>query len=303
MIAVGTIGRLRVGLTPNRAMGFRGPLDLFGATGASFSTRRLRGGYAGASMRVRRSSDNAEIDIQFTPSGDLDTVALMAHCGAGSGFVTTWYDQSGNSRDVSQATAASQPRIVLNGVLNTINGKPAVFFNSVAMILFNNTAFLYSQGSAMANVVMSSGATIDRRVVSEGSSTSGNPIYSLIQNHLTTPLNSSAYIRNTAASVVFNSSTTVLVDAFNSTPTVASHIDTGTSIAGYMNGTAGASTAYTRSGSVPLDRFAIGGLMRSSSSSFLGGNLCEVITSEVPSDASRQTLERNQGAFFGVTVA
>lgn len=67
------------------------------------------------SIRVRRSSDNAEQDIGFT--GDvLDTASLATFVGANSAFVVTFYDQTGNGEDATQATAGSQPRIVNAGV-------------------------------------------------------------------------------------------------------------------------------------------------------------------------------------------
>ena len=46
------------------------------------------------------------------------------------GFVETWYDQSGNSNDGTQATASLQPKIVDAGSLITMNGKPAFQFTS-----------------------------------------------------------------------------------------------------------------------------------------------------------------------------
>jgi hypothetical protein len=45
------------------------------------------------------------------------------------GYVTQWYDQSGNNRHATQTTASSQPLIVSSGSLVTENGKPAVSFN------------------------------------------------------------------------------------------------------------------------------------------------------------------------------
>lgn len=66
-------------------------------------------------IRVRRSSDNTEQDIGF--SGDsLDVSALLAFVGAGSGYVTTIYDQTGGGKHFTQATTVSQPRIVNAGV-------------------------------------------------------------------------------------------------------------------------------------------------------------------------------------------
>jgi hypothetical protein len=85
------------------------PLALDNLTSAAaYSTRRLRTAYAGPLVRVRRSSDNAEADIGYGADGWLDEAALLAHVGAGDGFVTTWYDQSGNGRDATQTTAATR---------------------------------------------------------------------------------------------------------------------------------------------------------------------------------------------------
>jgi hypothetical protein len=98
---------------------------------------------------VRRSSDNLERDIYGTFRGDLDLAALTSFVGANSGFVTTWYDQSGTGRHATQATAASQPRIVNAGAVETVNGKPAVYFatsndlrlNSVVDVDMVNSSF------------------------------------------------------------------------------------------------------------------------------------------------------------------
>ena len=81
---------------------------------AAYSLRALGGGDPMVA-RVRRSSDDAEKD--FTAS-DLNGGALVGWVGSGNdGFITTWYDQSGNSNDATQSTAASQPKIVDAGVL------------------------------------------------------------------------------------------------------------------------------------------------------------------------------------------
>jgi hypothetical protein len=101
-------------------------LDQFSGAAAAYSLRRLRNAYTGSCIRVRRSSDNAELDIGFTSTGVLDTVALLAHVGAGDGFVTTIYDQSGNARNFTQTSGGNQPRIVLAGVVDTKNGNPCI---------------------------------------------------------------------------------------------------------------------------------------------------------------------------------
>ena len=77
-------------------------------------------------VRVRRSSDNTE---QNFSAAEITDGTLTTFTGANDGFVTTWYDQSGNNQDVSQATADQQPQVVSNGVVVLNNGKPSCIFN------------------------------------------------------------------------------------------------------------------------------------------------------------------------------
>jgi hypothetical protein len=115
---------------------FTGLLDTYtGAAVAYSAARRLSGTYTGSLIRVRRSSDNAEQDIGYTAGNVLDESALTTFVGANNGFVTTWYDQSGNANNATQSTAANQPKIVSSGVVNTqaglSSGRPALSFDSV----------------------------------------------------------------------------------------------------------------------------------------------------------------------------
>jgi hypothetical protein len=100
-------------------------LDDYPNAYTAYSFRKLRTAYTGDCIRVRRSNDNIETNIGFTSSGVLDTTALLTFTGSNTGFVTTWYDQSGNSRNAIQATVGNQPRIVISGVLQSTNGFPA----------------------------------------------------------------------------------------------------------------------------------------------------------------------------------
>jgi len=103
-------------------------LDLYPSAAAAYSLRKLRTAYTGNAIRVRRSSDNAEQDIGFV-NNVLDTSSLTTFCGGTNGFVTTWYDQSGNVRDIIQTTAANQPQIVSSGSVILENAKPCLKFD------------------------------------------------------------------------------------------------------------------------------------------------------------------------------
>ena len=82
--------------------------------------------YTGDAIRVRRSTDNAELNIGFI-GGELDTQTLTTFCGSANGFVSVWFDQSGNGNDATQTTTANQPKVYdsVTGVLLE-NAKPII---------------------------------------------------------------------------------------------------------------------------------------------------------------------------------
>lgn len=105
---------------------------------AAYSMRRLRSDYSGALVRIRRSSDSTESDFGAGYAW-LDWNAILAFIGAGDGFATTFYDQSGSGRNLLQATAAAQPQIILAS-----NGRPALLFDGVDDFM-QTAAFTASQ--------------------------------------------------------------------------------------------------------------------------------------------------------------
>jgi hypothetical protein len=113
-------------------------------------------------------------DIGANVFGELDTVALAAHCGSNDGFVSKWYDQSGNSNDATQATTANMPKIYdgTTGVV-TENGKPAVDFDGSND---NLTSAAYDQATATAILVQTNDTTndVDRAWPVKGYTTNKN---------------------------------------------------------------------------------------------------------------------------------
>ena len=104
-------------------------LDTYEGAAAAYSLRRLRSAYTGPAVRVRRASNNDELDIYFNRDGSLDTATLEAFCAGTDGFVKVWYDQGQGGNDAEQTSTASQPQIVSSGSVVTENGKPAVYFD------------------------------------------------------------------------------------------------------------------------------------------------------------------------------
>jgi hypothetical protein len=123
---------------------FTGLLDTYSGGAAAYSLRKLRAGYTGSAIRVRRASDNTEQNIGFV-NNVLDTASLTSFCSGTDGFVTTWYDQSGNGRNATQTTAANQPQIVSGGSVILENAKPCVNFNGSKTL---NTSLISSSTEA-----------------------------------------------------------------------------------------------------------------------------------------------------------
>ena len=90
---------------------------------AAYSVKRLSEFYLGPIVNIRRSTDNATQDFFGDMYGTLGTnsngggIYINSWLGAASGFVTTWFDQSGNGRHATQTTDSLQPQIKPNGIL------------------------------------------------------------------------------------------------------------------------------------------------------------------------------------------
>jgi hypothetical protein len=127
-------------------------LDTYSGAAAAYSLRRIGpSGYFGPAIRVRRDSDNTLRDIGFTSDGQLDTVGLLDFVGVtGSGFVNTWYDQSGNSRNLSQATNVNQPLVSISGSIVVQDIKPALSFNGSRRLSYTSNATFLSNVSVFS---------------------------------------------------------------------------------------------------------------------------------------------------------
>ena len=112
-------------LNPVKPPAFTGLLNDYSGAAAAYSLRLLDNTYTGDAIVVRRASDNTTQAIGFV-NNELDTTSLESFCSGTDGFVTTWYDQSGNSNDAAQTTSSAQPQIVSSGSTILENGKASI---------------------------------------------------------------------------------------------------------------------------------------------------------------------------------
>lgn len=103
--------------------------SIYGQAWGVWSLRKIVPNYGGPCLRLRRSSDNAEIDIGF--SGNYcDQAAILSFCDSGNCFA--WlYDQSPRRNNMIPTSASAWPQLVTAGVINP-NG---LYFNGTASFL------------------------------------------------------------------------------------------------------------------------------------------------------------------------
>jgi hypothetical protein len=257
---------------------------------AAYSLRKLRAAYTGSAIRVRRSSDNAELDIGFTANSDLDTAALLAHVGSGDGFVTTWYDQSGNGRNAVQATANLQPRIVSNGVIQTQNGRATVVQTATNQSLLISGAF--------TGMTSATGVFVFRQL--DNSFGVGAGAHGFRMSGGNTTANNHSPAGGTNALDGFFSANRMQFNNYGPSTTLTTHSasQTGTALQLFKNGTqidgdkTVAFTTYATEKAFLMDSNPNGTVALSEG----------IVFGTAISTADRQLIERGQGAYYGTII-
>ena len=94
-----------------------------------------------------RAKDGGTFSIEDTGGDDVFYLAnVTVNATQSSGYVKTWYDQSGNGRNVTQTDGDTQPKIIENGSVFTLNSKPAISFAGDGVRL-STTRFITTQGN------------------------------------------------------------------------------------------------------------------------------------------------------------
>ena len=175
--------------------------------------------------------------LQFTESSTIKPYRQTLAIAEGNGFVTTWYDQSTNGVNATQPTALYQPRIVNLGVLDVVNGKPAVLADGVDDTLTNNTLSLTNPSSIFTVVDKIGGSGVFGLTV--GGAMSGAFIlsgtgYGIYQNG---PSFSPEYSNNNQSLLVYKTASTGTNWEFygNNTTVINGGQNIGTSIGNFVS--------------------------------------------------------------------
>lgn len=266
---------------------FNGLLDLYPNAATAYSLRLLRHDYSGYAIRVRRDTDNAEMDIGFL-NNVLDHSSLLYHVTDGglnptaNGYVTTWYDQSGWTRNATNGIASRQPLILRAGTILTSGGKPTIqgSNSSLATLIFS------------ANVVRSYFITTER--IGNGTGGGGYSNH-VIQNDA--PKYMQLYTPNGSGNLNFyNGANYASTTSFDNGIQLLEAIQGSSSGAIYKNGVADAVSigggSGTTSGTFNIFSFNLGGA--------LNGYLSEVIFYETNETGNRGGIESNINSFYTI---
>jgi hypothetical protein len=256
-----------------------------GIPAAAYSLRNLSTTYTGNVVDVRRSSDDAEDSFTATEVADG---TLTDWVGVGNdGFVTQWYDQSGNDNHATQGTAASQPKIVDGGSLvsggidfDGVNDGLAVSGQVLTSSSFYATSVMqHATGTSTAlgqNVFGQYQATTSGRFQLSASSASQYSFFA----------NATDNISGLGAGAIGTSQTLISVNGDGSNAEI------------WRDGTSQATDTY--SGFTPATvNFTIG--IDSDGAREFNGKIAEIII--YPSDQSdnRTAIEANIGETYGIT--
>ena len=161
----------------------------------SYSLRKLRSAYGGFCLRVRRTTTTptvttTTVDLDFDSNNTISLNSPITYASGASTtatnlgqfcasvvngytnpdgvntnqniFVVTWFDQSGNGKNPTQATAGQQPRLVNAGNLELSGGKVAVRFartSSQNLSITDTTANINNMSSYWVGAFVSSTGT------------------------------------------------------------------------------------------------------------------------------------------------
>lgn len=261
---------------------------------AAFSLRKLRLAYTGPAIRVRRTSDNTEQDINFTSQGDLNITQLLSFVGTGSGFVSIWYDQSGNSLNATQTNAASQPTIVSSGSIITINGRPSILSPTAQQFLNVSGGILGVNGSVLSENFVSlvgraEGAIAHSFISNDSPGLFGHAVGIQTNGSYNTMFNR-GFFTGSAASL-----------PFSALATISTQWSTTQGNRGWVNGlgvwTGGNDTGNGGSSTTTL--FVLQPNNRLNSAIYLSE---VVVTQLFVTNDNRQKIEKNQGSYYAITV-
>ena len=263
-------------------------LNLFPGASAAYSLRKLDTAYAGSAIQVRRISDNATQNIGFV-NNVLDLTALTTFLGAGSGRVSIWYDQSGNGRNLINATAIEQPLVYANGPV-IFNGAPYLRLDGVDDRLIN-AGFDPTNAGVVSTftVALAAMSTLNTVVFLHQDQTPGSRIGQW--GSFSSGISRSITFNTAQNNFTANGSTVT-----NSVPYVYTSIRRPANVQSYVNGATGGSAVAT---GTPIFNAAATVYIGRRATEALAGLMSEVVMYPLDQTTTRAAIEQNIRNYYG----
>lgn len=255
-----------------------GPGDIVSGATAWYGLRCYAAANASAAqaINIRRASDNTTQDVGLTASCDLVDVSA-GFCAGTTCYVTKWYDQSGNGKNITQTTAASQPQLIFSA----LGSRPMMTFSGGQQILTPSNSTFPAGPNSWSALAERTGATTSYNTLAQ---VAGSSVAQLGYNNTT----------NTA----FVGNATITATASDSAYHAIQGIENGASPASILNidGTETTGTTGAISGGTTGLYVGVNG----GAASYMNGNMGELGLWPVAfTSGNRSSMHSNQSAYWG----
>ncbi|MFN7675231.1 BspA family leucine-rich repeat surface protein [Flavobacterium sp.] len=223
-----------------------------------------------------------------------------------SAFVRIWYDQSGRNLQATQASVFLQPRIVNAGVIETANGKPAVYFAGSDFLLCNSpTPFPTTGFSGFTANIVAKWTTVGTSLSSSQTLLDNN--YNGTQGFVirdrpdlpSKPASFGITVSPGTLSTVSDNTQTG-----NGTTRILSFGANNTTVSGFKEGVAMATSAISGTNYALQNTFGIGASYNNGAiSNYLTGHISEIIILSQAPDCNFNSTEWDQGDYYNTTVS
>lgn len=270
---------------------FSAYMTSLGLVGAWSPSRRLTSNYTGNIIQLRRSNDSAALYYNAGTGEAINSSQIITDIGSNSAFFAGLYDQSGGGRHLTQATSANQLLAVSAGTLQTINsvlclkGTGSGALRGQYNLAFSNTCtiiFVCEVGAALG--YSSRFISCFANSSNDGTSTG----LSINDANISNNINATVASFNTSLASV---SGLVVVRIKRA----------GANVTVRVNNSIGNTTTANGTGNFSIQNIC---LLSADALSYSNKRMGDVIffNTAIP-DADCVTLERNMGAWYGISVA
>ena len=273
-------------------------LDTYTGAAAAYSFRELNSSYSGNCVRVQNDS-GTNLDVGFV-NNYLDTASISTHCGTGDGKIVTWYDQSGNGRDITQASTSAMPKLFIGGTFNLVNSKVGANFDGNDRLVTGQVSLHSGAWYCTSAVKMGSSVTAaNMQIWNQDDSLSGPRIAQYLRTHTSAKARSVMF--NTSRNNFANTTSTSI--AANTQYQISAYTDTSaTEVKAFVNSTnTNSATSYTGTAQTGTHEVVMGSSAHGSTpGNFFRGDVQELVMWPNAQSSNRSAIETNLDTYYSI---